>query len=85
MPIARSSELIVAGFGPGNVNGLEQLGNKEVTLVVESAPARDTLKHILSCVGFTYTESTDALTIVPLARDAPASTCGDIKVESAQL
>jgi beta-lactamase regulating signal transducer with metallopeptidase domain len=80
--LAKIVELIVNGFGPSDVTGLERLGGTKASVEIKGVPAREALLRILNCAGFTYRESGDSLAIVPLeARDTTAAACGSVGMQ----
>jgi hypothetical protein len=75
-------ELIVRGFGPSEVTGLEQLGDSKASVQIKGVPAREALLRILNWAGFTYRETGGLLAIVPLeARDSAAAACGSLGMQ----
>jgi bla regulator protein blaR1 len=82
LELAKIVELIVKGFGPGEVTGLEQLGATKANVDFQGVPAREALLRILNCAGFTYRESGDSVAIVPMeARDGAAPACGSVRMQ----
>lgn len=76
LPVAAFVDVIVKGFGPETVTGLERLGDRRVTLQVEGVPAREVLQRVLNCAGFTYEERGEVLAIVPSEAQASAACAG---------
>jgi len=69
LPLNKFIELI-SDFSGTEIVGVEQLGNRTVTVHVKGVPAREALQQVLSCAGFTYEERGEAVAIVPLPRGA---------------
>jgi len=65
LPITKVVELIRDFSGPAEIMGLEQLGDRTVTMRVQGVPAREALQRVLNCAGFAYEERGNTLAIVP--------------------
>jgi bla regulator protein blaR1 len=78
IPLQRLVSMLVTAFGPDEVTGFELLGNTTVTLQVKGIPARETLRQVLSCVGFAYEERGAALAIVPLGTGSGGGSCAGL-------
>ena len=72
MPMTRLVEMLTR---PVAVAGLEQLGESTATMHARAVPARDVLRSVLNCAGFTYEERGDALAIVRLTADSASAPC----------
>ena len=82
LDVAKMVQLIVSGFGPHEVTGLEQLGDLKATVTFKGVPAREALQAILNCAGFTYRESAESIAIIPLAaKDTAAAACGSLGMQ----
>ena len=80
IPVTALVDVIVKGFGPQTVTGLERLGESRITVQVEAAPAREVLQRVLNCAGFTYEERGAVLAIVPAA-EQPGAACAGMTLE----
>ena len=60
---------------PVAVTGLDQLGESTATMHVRAVPAREVLRNVLYCAGFTYEERGDAVAIVRLSADSASAPC----------
>ena len=75
LPITKVVELIRDFSGPAEIIGLEQLGDRTVTVQVQNVPAREALQRVLNCAGFAYEERGDTLAIVPLKGGVAGAVC----------
>jgi len=81
IPITRLVSMLLTGFGPDEVTGVEQLGDTPVTVRITGVPAREALQQILNCAGFAHEERGAALAIVPLAAGSAGAACASLGMQ----
>ncbi|HJR70876.1 MAG TPA: M56 family metallopeptidase [Gammaproteobacteria bacterium] len=77
LPVVKVVELIgsFSGLGPGAITGLEQLGDMTVTVRFQDVSAREALRRVLECAGFTYREIGETVALVRLEGQPAGAAC----------